>query len=369
MTQTSGPDAGGNDPGGNDPAAVEATVIDFARLQAEIDDEVRRRRAAGDFPPGLERELDAAFARYAPAGSTADFGEVLAAAETQSFVHVDVPTGSRLPGVGYLKAVLRKLMSWYLRFVAAQVTAFAGSITRAVGLLGRRVDSLEKGAATAGARSLDELGGQAEGPDLGSWIPFVVERLGGPDRRRVLHAECGPGALLAALAATGADVYGVEPIEARAVAAGRRGLDVRADAALDHLRALPDASLGGLVLSGCVERLPLGIVLELADQAVRVLAPSAVLVVLSGTPSAWAAGSDPVVADLAPGRPLHPATWCHLLEVRGFTGVSSSPGPDAVTLGRLAGDVPGAAVINANSARLEALLFGPASYAVVGLRP
>ena len=30
--------------------------------------------------------------------------------------------------------------------------------------------------------------------------------------------------------------------------------------------------------------------------------------------------TDPVEADLAPGRPLHAATWVHLLEGRGFTG-------------------------------------------------
>jgi hypothetical protein len=341
--------------------------IDLGRIQAEINEEVRRRRAAGDFPPGLERELDGLFARYAPAASGDDFDEVLNSAETQSFVHADVPTESRLRPLVYAKRALRKLMAWYLRFVVQQVTAFAGAITRAVRLLGQRVTTLETVTVVAAERTLAEIRERRAGPDLTAFADLVVAELAGAERR-VLHTECGAGELLLTLAGKGADVYGVEPVETLVTEASRAGLDARADGALAHLRAVPDASLGGLVLSGCVDALPLGEVLQLADRAAAVLAPGARLVLLSSGPAAWARRLDPVVADLAPGRPLHPETWCQLLEARGLTSVrvETVGGP---VLDRVAPDTPGADVLNANTERLNRLLFEPSAYAVVATRP
>ena len=86
--------------------AADDAPLDLSRIQADINEEVRRRRASGDFPPGLERELDAVFARYAPAGVGDDFDAVMASAETQSFVHADVPTESRM-AMAALRQTLR----------------------------------------------------------------------------------------------------------------------------------------------------------------------------------------------------------------------------------------------------------------------
>ena len=347
-------------------------AVDLTRVQAEINEEVRRRRAAGDFPPGLERELDAIFARYAPAGAGDDFDEVLVQAETQSFIHVDVVTASAKPGVAYVKRALRKIMAWYLRFVAQQVTAFAGAITRSVRLLGERVDALETVTVMASERTLAEIRERRAGPDLSAWAPAVADELRDV-RGRILHTECGDGTLLAALDAPGADPYGVEPVEALAMAASRAGLDVRADDALVHLRALPDRALGGLVLSGCVDALPLGEVLEIADRAAATVAPGGVVVVVSAGPATWMHTADPVVSDLTPGRALHAETWCHLLTERGFSGArvvrtKEATEPDQA-LEPVDPALPGADVLNANIDRLNRALFAPSGYAVVAERP
>ncbi|MHB8464865.1 MAG: methionine biosynthesis protein MetW [Acidimicrobiales bacterium] len=291
-------------------------AIDLAKVQAEINEEVKRRRAAGDFPAGLERELDALFARYVPAGAGENFDDVMVHAETQSFVHADVPTGATIPGLSFLKRFLRRLMAWYVRFLTAQITSFAGAITRAVRLLGERVDTVEAVTVLAANKTLAEIRDRRAGPDLSAWTQLVVSELR-DSRGRVLHTECGSGALLAGLAEAGADVYGVEPVERLVMEASRVGLDVRADDALAHLRALPAASLGALVLSGAVDALPLGGVLELADHAASAVVPGGVTIVLS-----CGAITDPVIADLAPGRPLHPETWVHLLSERGYDQVT-----------------------------------------------
>jgi O-antigen chain-terminating methyltransferase len=199
------------------------------------------------------------------------------------------------------------------------------------------------------------------------WIDLVVTELGSMPGR-VLHTECGNGSLLAAMSEAGADAYGVEPVDALAMDASRAGLDVRADDALTHLRALPEASLAGLVLSGCVDALPLGEVLEVADRAAATVAPGGRVVILSAGPAAWARALDPVVADLAPGRPLHPETWVHLLGERGFTGARVEARSETPALERVPADTPGAEALNANCERIERLLYSPAAYAVVASR-
>ena len=291
-------------------------TIDLGKVQAEINEEVKRRRAAGDFPPGLERELDAMFARYVPAGAGENFDDVMVHAESQSFVHADVPTTATAPGLPYVKRLLRKMMAWYMRFVTAQVTAFAGAITRAVRLLSERVDALETVTVVAADRTLAEIKERRAGPDLSAFEALVLSSLSSV-AGRVLHTECGDGSLLSALVNKGVDGYGVEPVERLVMEASRAGLDVRADDALTHLKALPAESLGGLVLSGAVDALPLGSVLELADRAGVVVADGGVMIVLSAGPP-----TDPVIADLAPGRALHPETWVHLLGERGYHDVT-----------------------------------------------
>jgi len=323
--------------------------IDMARLTAEINDEVRRRRAAGDFPPGLERELDELFARYSPAATGGTFEEVMARAEVQSFVHADVPIESRRALFSYVKSALRKLLAWYLRFLAQQVTAFAAAITRAVRLLGERVDALERATATERARR--EIGEIDSTHVLARWAPEVADHLARAPGR-VLNADCGAGVLLARLGAAGLDVYGLEPSERLAMRAAQQGADVRSDDLTAHLRSLPEASLGGLVLSGgAVEVLPVGVLLELADLAASRLAPGGRLAIVSTGPGAWRTELGPVVADLAPGRPLSPETWLALLAAREFI--------DA----RAEADGPSEADGAGETDRL------PASYVVLAARP
>jgi hypothetical protein len=337
--------------------------IDLARVQEEIAEEVRRRRAAGDFPPGLEQELDAMFARYAPAGTSDDFDDVLAAAEAQSFIHADVPTASQRRPLGYVKRALRKTMAWYMRFLAQQVTAFAGTVTRAVALLGHRVESLERVALVRRPALV------APAVDA---TAVAVPALAGA-RGRVLHAESGDGALVRALVDAGVDAYGVEPVEAAAVAASEAGLDVRADTALSHLRKLGDAALAAVVLSGCTDTLAPGDRLAVISEAARVLVAGGVLVVVSAGPRAWARGVGAVVADLSPGRPWHPETWSHVLRQHGLavarTCAVPSAAPPAAPLAPVPAATPGADVLNANLERLNAELFADDAYAVVAERP
>lgn len=298
------------------------TAVDLPRLLAEIDEEVRSRRASGDFPPGMERELDLLFARFAPATVSADdLDGLLQSAERSSFINPDPPTESRIPAVSFLKRVERKLLGWFFRFLAQQVTAFGASVVRALRLLGRRVEALE--AATPGANeALLELARSVARPaSAGSAVDAVVGHVAGSGGR-ILVAEAGDGAVLEALRAAGADAYGVEPRADRAESLVLAGADVRRDDARSHLAAVADGALGGLVLAGVVDRAALGVKLALVARAAEVLPPGGRLALIGSDPATWGT-DDPIEADLAPGRPLHAETWSHLLGEHGFTQIGA----------------------------------------------
>ncbi|HVF75613.1 MAG TPA: methyltransferase domain-containing protein [Acidimicrobiales bacterium] len=330
-------------------------MIDHRRLLAEIEEDVRRKRESGDLPPHLERELDLVFARYAPVRSLeGDFDQVITRAEQSTFIDILAPTASSRPGVPHVKRVVRKSVAWLLRYLAQQASGFNEAIVRAVKLLGKRVDALEEATGTRSVAPLAEASPAAM-PDLDHWLPLLVDALreaGG----RVLHVECGNGELVRALADKGVDAYGVQPY-------GNPSddeLDIRMDGVVEHLGKVPDATLAGIVLSGCVDRFPKAALLRLADQAVSRLAPGGVLAVVGTDPVAWERTRSTVEVDLGAGRPFHGDTWAHLLRERGLEAtLHAGPRP---TL-----DVP--EPLRAWAERVDAALFPPTSFAVVAARP
>lgn len=294
-------------------------TIDHPRLLAEIDAEVRRRRESGDLPADFERELDLVFARFAPVHAIGDdFDQVLERTEQSTHMDVLAPVASRTPGVGFAKRVIRKAVIWEVRYVAQQVSTFAFGITRAVRLLAERVDALERSAPGAGGRLLAMARAEAPALDTAYWGAVVLEAVAGVPGR-VLHAECGDGDLVAQLTQAGIDAYGVDPTDQ----VPGPGIEIRVDEAVDHLRAVADSSLGGVVLSSCVDLLPLGVLAEMADLVRAKLAPGGVAVVLGRHPDTWTGAA----TDLAPGRPLHPKTWCRLLGAGGVSSMEVVDGP------------------------------------------
>ena len=295
-------------------------TVDLQQVLREIDEEVKARRASGDFPPGLERDLDLTFARFAPAAvSGDDLSGLIEAADRSSFVDPDPPTGSRLPPAALLKKVERKLLGWYFRYLSQQVTAFGGTVVQVLRQVAKRLDALEKATPGVDPATVDAARAAAAPADAGDLVDVVVAALAGITGR-VLVTEAGDGTLVRRLTDGGADAYGVEPRLELAESAALTGLEVRDDESLAHLGAVADDALAALVLLGCVDRLAQASQVALASEAARVLAPGGTVVVVGTKPEAWGRDTDPIEADLAPGRPFHAATWVHLLEARGFTG-------------------------------------------------
>jgi hypothetical protein len=278
---------------------------------AEIEADVRAKRRSGEIPEALERELEGAFAAVAPPGATgAGFDTVVDQAARHAIVDYDVPLVGKRP-LRMLKRAVKTLTAWYLIFVGRQLVAFAGTTLRALRILGGRVDALERRSPATDTR-VQLARAPAELDDVSGWAEFCITELKAA-RARVVHAECGNGALLDALVAAGIDAYGVDPrLDAARVSDAHR-VEARTEEALEHFASVPDGDLGGIVLSGCVDTLVLGDKVELVEQAARSLAADGALIVIGRDPRAADSEADAIALDLAPGRPLHAATWAHLL--------------------------------------------------------
>jgi hypothetical protein len=173
--------------------------------------------------------------------------------------------------------------------------------------------------------------------ELGPWADLVVAHMsqrvqdGG-----VLHGDCGRGDLLDALTLAGLSARGVEPRGAVALHALERGCTVTIGEAFDLVASLPPGSLGGVVLSGMVDRLPLHRVLPLLSQVRRILGLNAPLVVVATDPAQADQQWDATARDLIEGRPLHERTWDLLLDRAGFVGMAPLSAEGVTNDGRFA---------------------------------
>jgi len=300
---------------GPDTEAAERAYVE--QVRREIDDEVRRR-AAGELPPQLERELDELFLRHAPHGKGgAGLRDMLRQVDAAVFIDPMVPIASRRPGGAAVKRGLRSINLWYLRYVTYQVSAFATAVSRALHVLDLQLGELRR-AAEAGAPPPAVVVETADTAGPGAWWigPVADELAGAPGR--VLHAACGDGWLVTRLAGRGIDAYGVDP---RPGALGTHELDtvdLRQEDVTLHLDAVEPGALGAVVLSGVLDGAAQGERLRLLERAARALHAGGTLVLHSVGRARFEADDAPVEADLVPARPYRPATWRALLLDMGF---------------------------------------------------
>ena len=305
----------------------EADRAYLRRVRAEIDEEVRRRRASGDLPPQLETELEELFLKHAPLGSTRqELHEVLRRVDAAAFIDPVVPVESNRAGGALVKKGVRTLNFWYLRFITHQVSRFATAVSRSLHILDQQLSEL-----AAKVEVLEvppsvvvEATGLSQ-PDAW-WVGVLQRRLEGT-RRRVLHAACADGWLVAALVSSGLDAYGVDPRPDRVAEHELGDLDLRDEPVLDHLRAVQPGALGAVVFSGLMEGTTTGERRRLLDAAVTALAPDGLLVVHSLAPAAWGDEAPPE-ADIAGTRPYRQGTWPTLLEGLGLEETTTTAGPD-----------------------------------------
>ena len=202
-------------------------------VMAEIDAEVRRRRASGDLPAGLERELDELFLEFSP-GRACRAGPACARRSSlvdgSAYVDIAVPTASNKAVGSYVKRLIRKGLGWYMNFVVAQIVKFAWSVSRMFHVVVDHIEDLE--ATVEAHRSPDlpaDVVPRGRTPARAWWAPAAVEAAG----RRAPTGSWSPTAVTARWSrpwcAAGVDAYGVDPSDLVLEPALDRGVDVRAE--------------------------------------------------------------------------------------------------------------------------------------------
>jgi hypothetical protein len=193
-------------------------------------------------------------------------------------------------------------------------------VIEAFRFLHARVSTLESRIAAEDV-PLDGAAWLAPARELGTWVEPVVSFVAPRARGEVLHADCGKGALVRALSQRGLTTRGVEPRGGVALAALESGCDVTISEAAEFLAQRPAASLGGVVLSGIIDRLPLHALLPLLTRCRESLADEAPVVVVAERAAAGGT-PEPVTNDLSAAAPLHAETWQLLLVRVGFVDVA-----------------------------------------------
>jgi len=322
-----------------DPAAY------VARVMAEVQEEARARRASGDLPPKLERELDELFLAHSPvAGRGGDLAEALRLVDVTAHIDPVVPVASDRAAGAFVKKGMRSALLWYVGWITHQISQFAAAVSRSLHIVEGRLKELERRVEVQRVPGAGVVEFASVHGDDAWWVEPALTAVRGT-QGRVLQAACGDGGLVQKLRQAGIDAYGVDPRVGRTELASSGALDLRGEDLAEHLRAVAPAALGGLVLTGIVDGMAGGEREQLLALVGRALGPGGVLVVHSVTPSAWDGTGAPWQADLAPGRPLRAETWPHLLASAGYVDAVSTAGPGGddyvVTAVRSDGFAPG----------------------------
>ncbi len=185
---------------------------------------------------------------------------------------------------------------------------------------------------------------------------------------RVLDVRPGRGEWLEVLQQAGVPAYGVDANPGVVAACRARGLEVMAGGVLEHLASVPDGSLAAVTGFHVAERLGFRGLVELVDQAARVLRPGGVLILETPNTANVLVGASAPRSHL--DRPVHPEVLEFVVSARGFADVEVRflhPDPARLEWSPDAEDIalkPLAPVVE----RLNELLFGPRDVAVVGRR-
>jgi 2-polyprenyl-3-methyl-5-hydroxy-6-metoxy-1,4-benzoquinol methylase len=400
---------------GNHEAASERAVHLDAVI-AELRTRIAERRDAGEYPDDLESTLDDHFDRLVgvrPRSSPAlhdELQSVLRALEQHGFSRAKIDPASRLPGGRAIHRLMSRALSRQIDGVLAQMEQQSLLMTRAVAVLGeiastmgeefdtqvlqqlddvqvrmaeqvREVNSLEAKVAETRERipgcAVDAWYGEdhftawfrGSSDDLRSRYIDLAKEFIGCDP--VVDLGFGRGEFMELLTELGVEVRGVEPDPQLVTSARGRGLNVESGLAVEYLRSVEHASLGGIVMIQVIEHLSPQQVIDFVALAAEKVRPGGKVVLETVNPASLYTYAHAFWVDPDHVRPVHPNYLEFLFREAEFARLSieyRSPVSESEALVPLAGDDPQTKLLNENFQRIGALLFGAQDYAIIATR-
>lgn len=166
--------------------------------------------------------------------------------------------------------------------------------------------------------------------------------------------------------------YGVDTNEHFDEQNRERGLEVRHEDALAHLRNLPESSLAAVTAFHLIEHLEAEGLLDLVDSALQALRPGGLLIFETPNPTNLEVGASTFHIDPTHRKPVHPLWLEFLLTSRGFVDVELRYLNPALDMQLAVPSVDGGGAdpeLRTFVEQANAVLFGPRDYAALGRKP
>jgi 2-polyprenyl-3-methyl-5-hydroxy-6-metoxy-1,4-benzoquinol methylase len=389
---------------------------DLEQLLVTLRERVEYRRRAGEYPPGLEADLDRHFESVMGerAASTAFLLAELDGAVDElahfEFRRDAIATSSRLPAGSTLHRAIAKGVSRQIQGVLEQTQDQSRKVVRTVALMARATNMLadaydrnvlqqlddlqvqlaeEQKSLAEGLVRLSEVAARVPGIGIDAW--YGVDAFNAAFRGRsdditdryrdlathfvgcspVLDIGFGRGEFLELLRALDVEARGIEADVRLVESARARGFQVDVGRAVESLAGLDDASLGGLVMIQVIEHLSPQHVIDVVRLASEKVRRGGRVVVETVNPTSLYTYAHAFWMDPDHVRPVHPNYLRFLFAEAGFATVEQvdrSPVPADESLELMPGDDEVSKRLNANFERINSLLFGPQDYAVVATR-
>ena len=183
----------------------------------------------------------------------------------------------------------------------------------------------------------------------------------GQSSKPILDAGCGRGEWLETLKEAGLTAYGVDSNLVMVERSTALGLNVIHSDLVDHLSAVEDESRSAITAFHIVEHLPLSVLVDFLDEALRVLVPGGLLLLETPNPENMRVGATTFYTDPTHRNPILPDTLRFMVEHRGFTEAEIIRLHPAPSSDHLRGD-------DWNVRHLNNLLFGPRDYSILARR-
>ncbi|MGH8083053.1 MAG: methyltransferase domain-containing protein [Lysobacter sp.] len=257
------------------------------------------------------------------------------------------------------EALLKQPSAEEISHLDSRIDALSERLTLELGKLESRQPQRVSTASSVGT-NLDSLYAAFEDQFRGSqeqirqrlqpYLKFVSDLGAGSESAPVLDLGCGRGEWLELLRERGLIASGVDLNQVFVNSCKSRHLNVTNEDAIEKLRSLPDHSVGLISLFHLAEHLPFEIMIELLDQAMRVLVPGGGLIMETPNPENALVAQWGFYMDPTHRNPLPPEMLRWITQARGFVQADimrlfdarPTPGIEPV-----APDIAGASAINA----------------------
>ncbi|PHM09243.1 class I SAM-dependent methyltransferase [Nostoc sp. 'Peltigera malacea cyanobiont' DB3992] len=155
------------------------------------------------------------------------------------------------------------------------------------------------------------------------YLPLIKEAEIGTPESPIVDVGCGRGEWLELLRESGYTARGIDINRVMLEQCRSRGLEVIEADVIAYLRALPDGTLGAVTGFHIIEHLPFETLVQLFDEAVRVLKPGGLVVFETPNTRNILVGSGDFYRDPTHKNPIHPDTISFLAESRGLINSKS----------------------------------------------